>query len=33
MKEKAQKKKDNPAGLQDKVAKRIMNGNKLIENL
>jgi hypothetical protein len=33
MKEKAQKKKDNPAGLEDKVAKRITNGNKLIENL
>lgn len=33
MKEKAQAKLDNPAGLEDKVARRIANGNKLIENL
>lgn len=33
MKEKAEKKKSNPAGLEDKVARRIANGNKLIENL
>ena len=33
MKEKAKAKLENPAGLEDKVAKRITNGNKLIENL
>lgn len=33
IKEKSQKKKDNPSGLEDKLVKRIAFGNKLIENL
>lgn len=33
MKEKAQEKKDNPAGMDKSVAKRINNGLKLVEKL
>jgi len=31
MKQKAQQKKDNPAGMDQRLAKRIVHGNKLIE--
>ena len=33
MKEKAQQKKENPAGMDEKLSKRMANGNKLIEAL
>ena len=33
MKQKAQQKKDNPAGMDQRLAKRIVHGNKLIEKL